>query len=221
MNYKVAEIFSSINGEGPLAGTLAVFVRFAGCNLNCSYCDTTWANLKTTPFTVMTEKQIHEAIAKTGIRNVTLTGGEPLMQPGIRDLLDELSQDNALHVEIETNGSIPIAPYQDMKNRPSMTLDYKLPSSGMQECMCMENYSQVLPSDTVKFVCGSTEDLFLALEIINKFQLTKKCAVFFSPVFGKLSPDKIVEFLKKHRLNGVRLQLQLHKFIWDPDTKGV
>ncbi len=221
MNYEVAEIFSSINGEGPLAGTLAVFVRFAGCNLNCSYCDTTWANLKGTPFTVMTEKQIHEAIRQTGIKNVTLTGGEPLMQPGIRDLLDELSQDNDLHVEIETNGSIPIAPYQDMKNRPSMTLDYKLPSSGMESHMCMENYSQVLPSDTVKFVCGSDEDLFFALEIINKFQLTKKCAVFFSPVFGKLSPEKIVEFLKEHRLNGVRLQLQLHKFIWDPDMKGV
>ncbi len=221
MNFKVAEIFSSINGEGRLAGELAVFVRFAGCNLSCSYCDTTWANAPDVPYRTMTEQQIYNAIKDAGIRNVTLTGGEPLLQPGIRRLLELLAADDALRVEIETNGSISIAPYGDMENRPSMTLDYKLPGSGMESSMCLDNYRLVKPMDTVKFVCGSQEDLNRALEIIREYDLTEKCAVYLSPVFGQISPDKMVDFLKEHCLNGVRLQLQLHKFIWDPDRQGV
>lgn len=221
MNYKVAEIFSSINGESRLAGELAVFVRFCGCNLSCSYCDTTWANEKDAAFTPMTEQEIYAAIKKTGIRNVTLTGGEPLLQPGIDTLLAHLAEDDALHVEIETNGSMSIAPYKDMKNRPSMTLDYKLPGSGMEQGMCLDNYRLLQPIDTVKFVCGNDEDLNRALEIIYEYHLTEKCAVYLSPVFGQITPDKIVDFLKEHCLNGVRLQLQLHKLIWNPEKRGV
>lgn len=221
MNYKVAEIFSSINGEGRLAGELAVFVRFCGCNLSCSYCDTAWANERNAPFTAMTRQEIYEAIKDTGIRNVTLTGGEPLLQPGIDALLALLAADETLHVEIETNGSMPIAPYADMKNRPSMTLDYKLPGSGMEHGMYLDNYRQVQSIDTVKFVCKSEGDLNRALEIITRYRLTEKCAVYLSPVFGQIAPDRIVDFLKEHRLNGVKLQLQLHKFIWDPEKRGV
>lgn len=221
MSYKVAEIFSSINGEGRLAGELAVFVRFCGCNLSCSYCDTAWANEKDAAFTPMTEQEIYAAIKETGIRNVTLTGGEPLMQPDIDALLTLLAADETLHVEIETNGSVPIAPYAEMKNRPSMTLDYKLPGSGMERAMHPDNYRQVQSIDTVKFVCGSEGDLTRALEIITEYHLTEKCAVYFSPVFGAITPDKIVDFLKEHHLNGVKLQLQLHKLIWDPQKRGV
>ena len=221
MNYKVAEIFTSIDGEGRLAGELAVFVRFCGCNLACSYCDTKWANEADAKYTLMSKTKIYETIISTGIRNVTLTGGEPLLQDGIDALLNLLAEDETLHVEIETNGSIPIKPYADMKNRPSMTLDYKLPGSLMEEHMCMENYECVQDIDTVKFVCGNKNDLNRALEIVEKYDVTHKCAVYFSPVFGRIEPETIVDFLKEHKLNGVRLQLQLHKLIWDPDKRGV
>ena len=111
MEYKVAETFVSINGEGQRAGELAVFIRFAGCNLNCNYCDTAWANQKDTDYRIMTETDILNYILSTGVWNVTLTGGEPLLQPGIKLLLDRLGSRPELRIEIETNGSVLIAPF--------------------------------------------------------------------------------------------------------------
>ena len=219
--YKVVEIFTSINGEGRVAGQLAVFVRFAGCNLRCSFCDTMWANEPDVEGTWMTEEEIAETIIRTGVRNVTLTGGEPLLQKDIRFLLERLAQEESLAVEIETNGSMPIAPYQSMRHAPSMTMDYKLPFSGMEDKMCLDNLKELLPKDTVKFVCGSLEDLQKAEEIIDSYYLTEKCAVYLSPVFGAIEPADMVEYMKEHHMNGVNLQLQLHKFIWDPQERGV
>ncbi len=218
--YKVVEIFTSINGEGTRAGQLAVFVRFQGCNLNCSFCDTRWANDKDASYQVMTEEEIADAILETGIDNVTLTGGEPLMQRDIYVLLEKLGQ-TCLYIEVETNGSMPLAPYKGRKWRPAMTMDYKLPGSGMEERMCLENFSYLEKRDTVKFVCGSREDLEKAQEIIDRYGLTKMCHVYFSPVFGQIEPEEMVEFMKEKKLNGVNLQLQLHKFIWSPDERGV
>ena len=126
--YNIAEKFVSINGEGRKAGQPAVFIRFKGCNLNCSYCDTFWANSDNCPAEMMTANDILVYIQKTGISNVTLTGGEPLIQTGIYELIDLLCQ-NGLDVEIETNGSEDISPFRQMKIMPSFTLDYKLPSS--------------------------------------------------------------------------------------------
>lgn len=218
--YKVAEIFTSINGEGRKAGQLAVFVRFAGCNLNCGYCDTKWANEAGTPCQRMSHEDIVQHILKSGIINVTLTGGEPLLQPDIRVLLERLTLEE-LEIEIETNGSIPIQQYDDIRDHLCMTLDYKLPSSGMEENMCLDNFRHLFPQDTVKFVCGSKEDLERAVQIIEQFGLIKICAVYISPVYGKIKAEEIVEFMKKRQLNGVNLQLQLHKFIWDPQKRGV
>ena len=113
--YEVVEHFVSINGEGPLAGQLAVFVRFKGCNLSCLYCDTKWANEPDVPARVMTAEEIHQAIMETGVRNVTLTGGEPLDRPYISELLEKLAADHLLHVEIETNGSVSLAHQQDFR----------------------------------------------------------------------------------------------------------
>lgn len=219
--YNVAEIFVSINGEGTRAGQLAVFVRFQGCNLCCSYCDTQWANQPDTPCRTMTAAEIKAEIYKTGVRNVTLTGGEPLKQEHILELLELLAQDNQLHVEIETNGSVPLAPFLNMENRPSMTMDYKLPSSGMEASMCLDNLALLQKQDTVKFVSGSIADLERARAVIDEYDLTQRCAVYLSPVFGQLQPEIMVEFLKQHRMNGVTLQLQLHKIIWDPNARGV
>lgn len=220
VKYQIAEKFVSINGEGRKAGQPAVFIRFNGCNLNCSYCDTLWANLDDCPVTPMTGEEILLYIQSTGIKNVTLTGGEPLIQTGIYELIDLLCQ-SGLYVEIETNGSEDISEYRNMKAMPSFTLDYKLPSSGMEGFMEMKNYSFLTENDTVKFVCGSHVDLEKALEITRKHRLVKKCAVYLSPVFGKIEPKEMVNFMLENKMNGVSFQLQLHKFIWDPDKRGV
>lgn len=217
----VAEMFVSINGEGTLAGQLAVFVRFSGCNLCCSYCDTMWANQSDTPCRTMTAEEIYNEICKTGIRNVTLTGGEPLNRNDIFELMELLAKDSRLYVEIETNGSIPLKPFLSIKNRPSMTMDYKLPSSGMEHSMYTENLNLLDSRDTVKFVSGSIGDLERAREIINEYKLTDRCAVYLSPVFGKIEPSTIVEYMKQNQMNGVTLQLQMHKIIWNPNAKGV
>lgn len=219
--FKVVEMFTSINGEGPLAGQLSVFVRFQGCNLRCTYCDTAWANQENTPYHVMTENDIYKEIKKQHVNNVTITGGEPLLQPDIKELFTKLAQDKELHVEIETNGSISVEPFLDIENRPAMTLDYKLAGSGMESHMDTDNFSWVDSRDAVKFVCSNIEDVKRAQEIMNQYGLNKKCNVFLSPVFGKIDPADMVEYMKKHEMNGVRLQLQLHKFIWDPDRRGV
>lgn len=218
--YHVAEKFVSINGEGRKAGQPAVFIRFKGCNLNCSYCDTLWANFDDCPVEKMTASEILSYIHSTGIQNVTITGGEPLIQTGDYELIDMLCQ-SGLSVEIETNGSVDISEYRNMKIMPSFTLDYKLPSSGMEEHMEMKNYNFLTENDTVKFVCGSMADLEKAREIIKKYRLVEKCAVYLSPVFGKIEPADMVDFMLEHKLNGVNFQLQLHKFIWNPEQRGV
>lgn len=219
--FKVAEIFTSINGEGTRAGQTAVFVRFTGCNLNCSYCDTKWANEPNAEYKLMTDREILSRIKETGIKNVTLTGGEPLLREGIHELLEEIVKDGFLQAEIETNGSIDLKPFCDIENRPSFTMDYKLPSSGMEKHMCLENFEILEKKDTVKFVSGSIEDLKKALEIIRKYDLSRRCHVYISPVFGSIEPAKIVDFMVENKLNDVNLQLQLHKFIWDPNMRGV
>ena len=217
----VAEMFVSINGEGTHAGQLAVFVRFRGCNLCCSYCDTMWANRSDAPCRAMTAEEIYTEIRRTGVQSVTLTGGEPLNREGICELLVLLANDRHLYVEIETNGSVPLKPFLSIENRPSMTMDYKLPSSGMEKSMCLENLEMLDSRDTVTFVAGSMQDLEQARKVINKYNLTDRCAVYISPVFGNIEPSEIVEFMKQNLMNGVTLQLQMHKIIWDPETKGV
>lgn len=218
--FSVAEKFVSINGEGVRAGELAVFIRFAGCNLKCGYCDTKWANAVDAPAEKMESKDILDYILSTGVKNVTLTGGEPLLRQEIGELIDTLMS-AGLRVEIETNGSIHLREFADRVYRPVFTMDYKLPSSGMEEYMCSDNFGCLEKHDTVKFVSGSMEDLERAVEVIESHHLTERCHVYISPVFGKIEPADIVEFMKEKKLNDVRLQLQLHKFIWDPDKKGV
>ena len=221
MDFKVVERFVSINGEGRRSGQLAIFIRFAGCNLNCSYCDTLWANEKDVSYELISSKDIYDYIKSQKIKNVTLTGGEPLMQKGIVELLKLLSKDKELYVEIETNGSVLLDEFLDIENSPSFTMDYKLPSSNMENKMALDNFRYLTNKDTVKFVSGSIEDLEKAKEIIKKYNLVNTTNIYISPVFGKINLDTIVEFMKNNKMNGVNLQLQLHKIIWDPNKKGV
>ena len=220
-SYNLAEKFVSINGEGRRAGQLAVFIRFYGCNLRCSYCDTAWAWQSDTPGERLTADEIYQYIQQTGVVNVTLTGGEPLQQPDILPLLRLLAADPVLSVEIETNGSQPLAQVLALPNRPILTVDYKLPDSGMESHMQPQELATLDRRDVVKFVCSSPNDLQRAADIIAEFRLLNHTNVYFSPVWGKIEPAAMVEFMRQNRLNGVNLQLQLHKFIWPPEARGV
>lgn len=216
----VVEKFISINGEGAHAGELAAFIRFHGCNLSCSYCDTRWANRPDSTVKPETVRQLCDWVFAKNINNVTLTGGEPLLHDEIAELIEILSA-TGLRVEIETNGSVALDAFASMPNRPVFTMDYKLPSSNMEMFMQRDNFALLKQGDTVKFVAGNEEDLETALDIIEHYDLTSRCHVYFSPVFGKIKPSGIVDFMIDHRLNGVRLQLQLHKYIWEPGRRGV
>ena len=218
--FRLAEHFISINGEGRCAGELALFLRFAGCNLRCDWCDTAWACGKDAPCELTGMPRLMNIAVdavREGVRNVTLTGGEPLLQENIGALIHGLGRKLGLRVEIETNGAVPLTPFLDCGG--VFTMDYKLPSSKMERHMCTENFALLHEWDCVKFVCGSRQDVFRAKEIAEQFR--PQCPLYLSPVFGRIDPAEIVDIMKEQKMGNFRLQLQLHKFIWDPTARGV
>jgi len=221
--FNIVEKFLSIDGEGPSSGELATFIRFQGCNLRCSWCDTTYSWDKESTLEVLTVNEIYNYIKETGVTNVTLTGGEPLIQENIDEFLDILNKDDNLKIHIETNGAVDIQPFKKKhkRNNISYIVDFKLPSSNMTNKMNLNNLNVVDNSDVYKFVVGSNKDLEMAYEIIIKYDLTSKCLVYLSPVSGNIDMEEIVEFMKDKKLNKVRLQAQLHKIIWDKNARGV
>ena len=215
---RVIEKFISINGEGMKQGELAIFIRLEGCNLRCAYCDTTYSFINP-KFKDETVEEIVAYCIETGIKNVTLTGGEPLIHDDVEALIRELYKNN-FNIEVETNGSVDISKYKDL-DKISFTLDYKTSCSKMSKFMNFDNYKYLKKIDSIKFVCASHDDLVESLDIINKYQLIDKCNLIFSPVWGEIKFEDIVEFMKENKLNECRMQLQIHKIIWDKDTKGV
>lgn len=236
ITFPVVEKFVSVNGEGQHAGMLAAFIRFAGCNLRCTYCDTAWANAKGVAFEQLTLSDVVAFVRKSGVSCVTLTGGEPVLQAGLAELVCALlgleGPDGAgLWVEVETNGSLDLAPLVSVRESAlgaskargalSLTVDYKLPSSGAQGEMMASNYEALRACDTVKFVCGSKEDLSCALEVCKRYKLPGRIPVYVSPVWGQLHPADIVDFMREHGMYWAHIQLQLHKIIWPNVEKGV
>lgn len=219
----LAEKFVSINGEGLFAGKLSAFIRFAGCNLRCSYCDTVWAQDKTGASSHTSVNELVQWVKQQGCACVTITGGEPLLQSQLPALIEQLATLNIVQViEIETNGSLSIASLRQFQSsKLHITMDYKLPSSNMQGFMNQENFALLSKNDVVKFVVGSDEDLHTMRSVLQEHQLDKHCNVIVSPVFGKIEPSVIVDFMKKHALNQVKLQLQLHKVIWPNEDRAV
>ena len=207
----VNEVFFSIEGEGRRAGELATFIRLMGCNLRCSYCDTEYAFHNGVSCTA------GEIAARVnGSKNITLTGGEPLLQD-VHELISLLPRSE---INIETNGSVDITPYCKYDN-VFFTLDYKCPSSGMEDAMSLHNFGSLRERDCLKFVVGDIADLEKAENLCREYRFP--CPVYISPVFGKIEPMVIVDYMKVQQgvCENWRVQLQLHKYIWNPSKRGV
>ncbi len=210
---KTNEIYYSIQGESSKAGLPCVFIRLTYCNLRCTYCDTEYAFYEGRELSI---NQIIDEVKKYGCRLVEVTGGEPLFQSECNELMYTLCNEG-YEVMLETGGSLPV---KDVDKRVQIIMDLKCPSSGMMKKNFYENTNYLKSSDEVKFVIGSREDYDWSKETILEYDLKNKCSILFSAVFGKIEPAKIVEWILEDKLN-VRFQLQMHKFIWDPQTKGV
>jgi len=213
---RVVETFASIQGESTHAGRLCFFIRLAGCNLRCGYCDTVYAQSPDdgTPQTI---SELLDAVRGSGLNLVEITGGEPLSQAAA-PLLCRALLDAGFEVMVETNGSFDIAILPDAVIK---VLDCKTPSSGEEARMCWDNYSRLQPHDEIKFVIADRADYDYSLAIIERYRLAEKTAnLIFSPAWGSIAPRQLVEWLVADRAP-VRMQLQLHKYIWGPDTQGV
>jgi len=210
---KVNEIFYSIQGESSKAGLPCVFVRLTYCNLRCTYCDTEYAFYEGKDYSV---DEIIEEVKKYDCRLVEVTGGEPLVQNESKELMKQLC-DKGFEVLLETAGNMPI---EDIDKRVKIIMDLKCPSSGMMKKNLYENIDYLKKTDEVKFVIGTREDYEWSRDILGKYNLNKKCIVLFSCVFDKLEPITLVNWILEDKLD-VRYQLQMHKYIWHPETKGV
>lgn len=213
---KVVEIFKSIDGEGKRAGLPTTFIRLYGCNLHCSYCDTRYG-CENNNYTELSITDIVNTVKKLGLKSITLTGGEPLIHEDVNCLVQTLLK-NGCQVNIETNGSVNIEKYCGVSGL-FLTMDYKCFTSGMQNMMNLNNLKLLNKKDVLKFVVGSDIDLYEAMDILHEYNPC--CQVYFSPVFGKIEPSHIVDFILKNELNDCKVQLQMHKIIWDPDKRGV
>ncbi|MBK7229714.1 MAG: radical SAM protein [Ignavibacteriales bacterium] len=211
---KVNEIYFSVQGESTYAGLPCVFVRLTFCNLRCTYCDTEYAFYDGKDLTI---PEIVEEIRKYDCKLVEITGGEPLVQ--MEECLGLMKQlcDEDFEVLIETGGSLSI---KDIDQRVKIIMDLKCPSSGMEKKNLYENINFLKPLDELKFVIGSREDYDWTFDVLKRYDLENKCKILFSVVFGKLEPVQLVNWILEDKLN-VRFQLQMHKFIWHHETKGV
>ena len=245
----VIEIFASIDGEGSRQGLLTTFLRLHDCNIRCSYCDTTYSYGIDSVFTEMTVAEVADVIESLGNHRITITGGEPLLQQAaVVELIDELNRRKSAKLEdksctdikstteinvsedaqdvlnsespydfnIETNGTIIPSFHRD---NVWFTYDYKTPSSLAEESMNIDIFKVATERDLIKFVVGSPEDLDCMRRIISKYSTVAQ--IYVSPVWGQIEAASIIDYMKTYNLLNVRFQLQIHKFVWDPDAKGV
>ena len=208
---RINEIFYSIQGESTFSGMPTVFVRATGCHLRCSWCDTEYAFEEGKELSI--DEVIHQVEA-FGCSLVEVTGGEPLLQKETFTLMKKLL-DNGFTLLLETSGAVSV---REVDPRVRVIMDVKCPGSGMSGRMVWENLSLLKKGDELKFVIADEEDYEWAKGILAQWK--PKQEVIFSPVFGLQDPQKLAEWILADRLP-VRLQLQLHKQIWSPETRGV
>ena len=224
---QINEIFSSIDGEGIRTGYPVTFIRTQFCSLKCKYCDTAYSleaydDCGNKQYTDMTIQEVVEKCNQLGNKRITFTGGEPLIQKDAIELLQVLTN-NGYEVNIETNGNVSIENVvNDItidSNKIIITMDWKSPSSGMRDRMLIDNLKLLKNKDVLKFVVGSIEDLDDMKNLLQTNEIN--CNIFVSPIFGDIEPSNIVNYVLENNLQQVRVQLQLHKIIWHPATRGV
>ncbi len=211
---KVCEIFTSIQGESTYMGLPCTFVRLAGCNLRCVYCDTQYSYESGLE---MSLDDIVSHVKLVGVNLVEITGGEPLLQGEDTISLIRMLLDEGFEVLVETNGSYGL---KKVDRRAVIILDVKTPGSCMSGEMDFSNFDCLKPSDEVKFVLCDRNDYDWAKDIVAKFRLKDRAKILFSPALGMLSPRQLVRWIVEDRLE-VRFNLQIHKYIFDPDERGV
>lgn len=209
----VNEIFKSIQGESSFTGLPCIFIRLTGCNLRCTWCDTEYAFYEGKPKSV---QDIMEAIEPLGIPLVEITGGEPLLQDGVYDLMNALLEKN-YQVLVETGGGVSVA---KVPKRVIKILDVKCPGSGEESKNLWDNLDHLNPEDEVKFVLADRADYEWSRDILDRCKIPQKVQVIFSPVYDRLDLKELAAWILEDNLP-VRVQTQLHKVIWGKDAIGV
>ena len=213
MPLKINEIYYSVQGESTHAGRPCIFIRLTYCNLRCTYCDTEYAFYEGKDMEI---SEIINEIQQWDCNLVEVTGGEPLFQEECIDLLNDLVN-SSYEIMLETGGSLSIS---DVPKEIIKIVDFKCPSSGMEKKNLWSIVDDLQPHDEVKFVIGNREDFDWAKNRIKEYSLDKICTLLFSPTFGEIDPQQIVEGILAQNLP-VRIQMQMHKMIWSPEEKGV
>ncbi|MBZ0168657.1 7-carboxy-7-deazaguanine synthase [Candidatus Methylomirabilis lanthanidiphila] len=213
MSLQVNEIFYSLQGESTFAGRPCVFVRLTGCNLRCRWCDTTYAYYDGEQRSV---EQVLEQVRAYKCPLIEITGGEPLLQEEVYPLIDRLLLEG-YEVLIETGGSLSV---DRLDPRVVKILDLKAPGSGMDPHNNLENLRYLNRKDQIKFVVADRDDYEWAKRVMTECALADKAQVLFSAVLDELPPRELAEWLLADRLDA-RLQIQLHKYLWDPNRRGV
>lgn len=210
---QITEIYHSIQGESRFAGLPCVFVRTTGCNLRCVWCDTEYSFYGGQK---MSLDEIVKQVESYNCKLVEITGGEPLLQKEVPELARRLL-DKKQTVLVETSGERDISV---LDKRVIKIMDLKCPGSGESHRNRWQNLEHLTPEDEVKFVIKDRQDYEWSVEAVKKHNLESRVRILFSPVWGELDPKDLAQWILQDKLN-VRYQLQLHKFIWSPETKGV
>lgn len=214
--FNIVENFVSLDGEGTRAGQPTIFIRLAGCNLQCSFCDSkySWNCDDAVHMTLNDLMTQVKTLSDEWVKNITVTGGEPLISPDVDTLLLSLC-DEGYNVNVETNGTI-----SPRVHHPNLfyTIDYKCKFSGMNDYMNMDIYKNLTDKDIVKFVVANDDDMNDTLKIIKQYPYIK---YYYSPVFGEIELEQIANFIINNHLYNAQLQVQLHKLVWDPEMRGV
>jgi 7-carboxy-7-deazaguanine synthase len=209
----INEIFFSIQGESSYAGVPMVFVRLAGCDLRCSYCDTQYAYSESEQMSI--EAIIHK-VESYNCAYVEITGGEPLLQKNVYLLIDAFVEKH-YRLLMETGGHLDVS---RVNKKVKKIVDIKCPASGEADKVRWENLPLLTPNDELKFVIADRDDYLWAKDVIRQNKKYMQRTILFSPVFGKQNSEELVNWILEDRLP-VRFQLQLHKYIWPADKRGV
>ena len=213
MKLKINEIYYSVQGESTFMGKPCIFIRLTYCNLRCSYCDSEYTFHEGKDMDI---KDIINKIEEYPCNLVEVTGGEPLFQKNCINLLSELVN-KKYKVLLETSGSLSI---ENVPKQVINIIDFKCPSSKMEKKNLWDNINFIKNNDQIKFVIGNKEDYEWSKNKISKYNLDSKCEILLSPVYKKIEPKQIIEWILKDNLN-VRFQMQLHKEVWPESVRGV